>query len=245
MINYIKADFNRIGKRIPRYIVMVLAFAAMAAIMLKLADGETVYGVVDILNKAVPYICPVFGIIEFFFVYADDLKAKTMQIAIGHGVSREQVVVTKWLEFSLLCLIDLVVLTVEIVICCAIKGALFSGEPAGDVIILMVFGLIRNIGAMGVTMILIFLTENVVLSVIVYMLASLGILGAIVGIILTIGPLENLHLDRYLFSTLLTTAQSRMIVGTFSVGHILGIIAYLAAFYFVTVLLFKRRELEF
>lgn len=245
MINYIKADFNRIGKRIPRYITIVAALAATAFIMLKLADGETVYGIVDILNKALPYICPIFGIIEFIFVYADDLKAKTMQIAIGRGVSRNRVVMSKWIEHALLCFADLTVLLIEIVICSAVKGAIFSGEPAADVIILMVTGLVKSIGAMGMTMILVFLTENVVLSVITYILASVGILGAIFGLILTLGPLENLHLDNYLFSNLIMTAQSRMIVGTFSVGHILGILVYLAAFYFATVLLFKRKELEF
>ena len=245
MINYIKADFNRIGKRIPRYIVLVLALAALAFIMIKLADGETVYGIVDILNKAVPFICPVFGIIEFFFVYADDLKAKTMQIAIGRGVSRDRVVMSKWIEHALLCLADLTVLLLEIMICSAIKGAVFSGEPAADVVILMVFGLVKTVGAMGMAMILVFVTENVVLGIITCILASLGIIGAIVGIIITLGPLENLHLDKYLFTNLITTAQSRMIVGTFSVGHILGIVLYLAVFYFAAVLLFKRKELEF
>ena len=242
---YIKADLLRIAKRIPRYIILVLGLAAFAAIMLTAADGKSVYEIVDTVTDAMPYVCVLFGIIEFAFVYTDDLKAKTMQIAIGHGISRSQVVMAKWIEHTLMCLLDCVLIVIEILICSAIRGAMFSGEPAADVFLLMLFGVIKVIGATGITMIVVFATMNPVLSIITYICASIGIVNMIFSIILTIGPLENLNLDRFLFSTLLETARSRALVGTVSIGHLIGVVIYLAAFYFITVKIFEKRELEF
>ena len=245
MMNYIKADLLRIAKRIPRYIVLVLGLAAFAAIILTAAEGKSVYEIVDTVTDVMPYICAIFGIIEFAFVYTDDLKAKTMQIAIGHGLSRSRVVLAKWIEHTFMCLLDCILIVIEILVCSAIRGAMFSGEPAADVFLLMLFGVIKVIGATGITMIVVFVTFNPVLCIITYICAVLGIINMIFDIIVTIGPLENLELGRFLFSTLLETARSRALVGTVSVGHLLGVLIYLAVFYFITVKLFEKRELEF
>lgn len=245
MINYIKADLLRIFKRIPRYIVLVIGLAAFAAIMLEFAKEKSVYEIVDIVTKAMPYICSLTGIVEFAFVYTDDIKAKTMQIAIGHGVARSQVVMAKWIEHTLLCLLDCILVVVEILICSAIRGSMFSGEPAADVFILMLFGLIKVIGATGITMIVVFATLNPVLSVITDICAEAGIINLILSLIVTIGPLENAGLEKYLFASLVETAKTRMIVGTVSIGHLLGILIYLAVFYIAAVKIFETRELEF
>ena len=245
MINYIKADLLRIAKRIPRYIVLVIGLGVFAAVMLSMSEGKSVYEIVDIVTKAMPYICALFGIIEFVFAYTDDIKAKTMQIAIGRGVGRHQVILAKWIEHTLLSLLDCVLVVIEIIICAAIRGAMFSGEPAADIFILMIFGIIKVIGAAGITMIVVFASLNSVLSIIVYICSAVGIVGLIFSLIVTIGPLENLGIEKYLFSNLIETAKTRMIVGTVSVGHLLGIIVYLILFYFIAVKVFEKHELEF
>ena len=74
---YIKADLLRIAKRIPRYIVLVLGLAAFAAIMLTAAEGKSVYEIVDTVTDVMPYICAIFGIIEFAFVYTDEVYCAT------------------------------------------------------------------------------------------------------------------------------------------------------------------------
>lgn len=245
MINYIKADLLRIFKRIPRYIVLVAGLGVLTAIMLSLAKEKSVYEIVDIATKAMPYICALFGIIEFSFVYTDDIKAKTMQIAIGRGIGRGQVILAKWIEHTLMCLLDCILVVAVIIICSNIRGAMFSGEPAADVFILMLFGMVKVIGAAGITMIVVFATLNPVLSVIVYICSVFGILGLIFSLIVTIGPLENAGLEKFVFTNLIETAKTRMIVGTVSVGHLLGILAYLAVFYIIALTVFEKQELEF
>ena len=57
--------------------------------------------------------------------------------------------------------------------------------------------------------------------------------------------------DRYSYEQIekiirsIETAKTRMIVGTVSVGHLLGIIIYLILFYFIAVKVFEKHELEF
>ena len=48
------------------------------------------------------------GLFDILAVFSEDFKAKTMQVAIGRGVSRTQVVLTKLLDVAMVLLTDLV-----------------------------------------------------------------------------------------------------------------------------------------
>ena len=245
MIHYIKADFYRIFKRIPRYIILVLLFAAAAAAMLSVADGSTPYQILDLLTKYAAFICAVFAIVEYIYVYNDDFKAKTLQIAIGRGITRSGVILTKWIETTILCVMDFLILMAIILICSAIRGAVFGGEAAADVIIIMLTSLMKSVTAVGFTMIFTFLSQNATLGTLVFILAITGIGEMIISALISIGVLDKLHLSTYLVNALIDTFKTRAIIGTFSIPHFIGIIAYNVAFFFITKLMFKWRELDF
>lgn len=245
MIRYMKADLHRISRRIPRYISLLCVFAVLVILMLVILKGKTPFEIVDLMTKIVPYLCGIFGLLEYIFVYSDDLKAKTMQIAIGTGISRRRVVLAKWIETAVLCILDILMLIILILVCSALKGAVFSGEPVRDLCILFFFGLIKVLGAVGFTMIFVFWTQNASAGMLLFLAFMLGIVNLLFDSIASIGPLEGLHLSSFLFSNLLDAAKSRLIIGTFSPAYFLGLIIYLAAFYFITVKLFERCELEF
>ena len=245
MNRYMRADLHRIFRRIPRYIALVLLYAGLAAIMLFLAKGRSVYEIVEILVKYISYYMVLFGLVEFIFVFNDDFVAKTMQVAIGTGICRRRVVLGKWAEHAMLCMLDFLVTVALIIICSAVRGAVFSGEPAGDVLILMLFALLKVIGATGFAMIITFITQNTSAGMMVYLVTVFGITAALVGEIIQIGPLQSLHLARYTYWEILQAGKSKMLIGTYSLPVILGIAAYLFLFGFVAVKLFKKRELEF
>ena len=246
MNRYMRADFYRIFGRASRYITLAVLFAAFGAFLYAISDGATPYGMVETVTQIVNLaICPIFGLVEYGVVYGDDMKAKTMQIAIGTGISRKKVIFTKWVEIMILAIIDVAIFIGIAYVISMIRGAVFSGEPFRDIMILSGFSLLKLAGAAGVTSILLFGTMNTTLGMILFITSSFGILYFLVNALITIGPLEALHLDQYLFTSLLEAAKSRAIIGTFSVPHILGILAYLIVFYLVACKVFKKVELEF
>ena len=246
MNRYMKADFYRIFGRVSRYITLLILFIAFGAFLYIVADGSTPYELVETVTKVVNLaICPVFGLVEYGVVYSDDIKAKTMQIAIGTGISRKKVIFTKWVEIVILTTLDVIIFLGIAYVISILRNAVFSGEPLRDVLVLSGFSLIKLAGSAAITSILLFGTMNATLGMILFITSAFGILYFIVSAIVTIGPLEALHLDKYLFTSLLEAAKSRAVIGTLSVTHIAGIILYLLVFYFLACKVFKKVELEF
>ena len=245
MIRYIKADLYRIFGRGSRFVTLGAFLGVFAAILWTLADSRTPYEMVEMMTKIMTYICPLFGLVEFGVVIGDDLKAKTMQIAIGTGVSRKKVILAKWFEMIFLTALDMTVFVAITYVIGRIRGVVFDGEPLRDIIILAVFALVQLAGAVMLTFIVVFHTMNSNLGTVAYIVTAFGIFGFICEAVITIGPLDQLHLDSYLFSPLLEAAKARMIIGTVSIPHIAGCAAYLVLFYILACAAFKKVELEF
>ena len=246
MNRYMKADFYRIFGRVSRYITLAVLFVAFGAFLYVVSDGSTPYELVETLTKAMNIaICPVFALVEYGVVYSDDMKAKTMQIAIGTGISRKKVIFTKWLEIVILTALDVIVVLGIAFVISILRGSVFSGEPLRDVFVLTGFSLLKVAGAAAITSILLFRTMNATLGLVLFILSAFDILYFLASALVTIGPLEALHLDQYLFTSFLEAAKSRAVIGTFSIPHFAGIAAYLAAFYLLACLAFKKVELDF
>ena len=246
MGRYFIADMHRIFRRIPRYIIVVLLFGLLGYIMYSATKDEvTIYQLVEVLVKAVPYISIGFGLIEYIYVFTEDFKAKTMQVAIGTGISRRKVILTKWLESGFLCAFDYIVLIAVIFIAGGINGISFAGDSAKDVYILFLFGWIKAFICTGMTMIVVFLSQATTGGMLLYLALSTGIIKLLLETLLDIDAIKFLGLSSILLSNLIDTARSRAILGTFSTSHIIGIIIYAAACYIASWMLFKNRELEF
>ena len=242
---YMHADLRRIFRRIPRIIALVVIYAVLAVVMLYLAKNLFIYEIVDYMIKGVPYACAAIGFVEFLSVFNEDLKARTMQIAIGIGISRRKVILAKWLECIFLCLLDGILLFALIAVCTSVRGAAFAGEPAADIALIIFFGMLKVTGSVAFTMIFVFYSQNPMVGLLVYAAMSFGIVNALAGTIVDLGPLNLFGLNRFLFMGLLNTARSRLMIGTFSVPHFAGIILYLVLFFEIAVRVFRKRELEF
>lgn len=247
MNRYIRADLHRIFRRISRYIVLVLGFILLGLIIRSTAktEGTTVYQIVDLLVKAVPYVAVAFGLVEYLYVYVDDFRAKTIQIAIGTGIRRRHVILAKWIEHGFVCIVDYAVLIAMIFGICGFYGISFSGAPAKDVHILFLFGWLKTFVCIGITMIVVFRTQATTGGLLLYLALCVGLVKGLASIIFEIKAIKPLHLSDYLFSSIIDVAKSRAIVGTVSIPHIAGIAAYIIVCYLAACLLFRKREMEF
>lgn len=245
MKRYMNADLHRIFTRVPRYIVLAVLFAAIFFVITQTSEDKTVYEFISGFISYVNFFFGVIGLAEFIFVYADDFKAKTMQVAIGTGISRKRVILTKWAEVAVLMLIDMLVMALLIIVAAAAKGVGFTADVAGQFLILLIFGVIKVIGSVGFTMIFIFWTHNTTVGILIYLVTVSEIVAHLFESVLEAGFLSSLHISSYTFSGLMQLSRARMMAGSFNFWYNFGMILYLAAFFFLTCLVFRRRELEF
>src|SRR3712207_8167642 len=67
-----------------------------------MGNGYTAEAYVEDCMQLAGFFPLIVGIAIFLSIYGDDLKAKSMQVAIGRGMSRNGVVITKLIEVILL-----------------------------------------------------------------------------------------------------------------------------------------------
>ena len=248
MNRYIRADLHRILKRLPRAITLVLIFALIGYTSWSVKDageGISIRDLTDGINGFVTWIVFFFGLIEYSYVYGEDFKAKTMQLAIGTGIRRRHVVLAKWVEGAFLVLLDCVITLAILFGVAAIRGVSFAGGPMRDIMMYFFFEWVSVLAFYALTMPLVFATQATTGGMLIFIALKTGMISGILKAIFGLKALEPLNLGRFLLTYLVDIARSRAIAGSFSLVHIAVIVIYLVIGYVLTSILFKKKELEF
>ena len=248
MLNYIRADLHRIFCRVSRCVFIALFYAVALGIELYQAVSKS-YNSVN-LTAAAPLLFEtaalILGIVEIQSVFADDFRAKTMQIAIGLGVSRPKVVLAKLIDYAVLSAVDSLVLMVLF----ALGGTACGIHFQGDQIYLMVVCALGNALYMtiaaAITMIPIFYLQSTNLAILFILIVTIDPIKAVIAPFSTKEIVMNLHLMELPYSTVANTLTTQLSLrNTVPVPQLIGVIAYLAIAYGLTVLVFRKRELDF
>lgn len=247
MKNYIKADLIRIATHIPRLFLLAAMNAVFILIVQNFSKYDTFNSVtyLSMLGQYCNFLPICIGVIELVAVYSTDFKAKTMQFAIGIGVKKEQVILTKLLEMIVMVLFDLAIIIAVVFICGAIFGVSFTSWQLLEVFSRFLMIWLKVSLFMSISMIAIFFTQGTGLAMILYLIMASGFSDEIISSLVSSSFLSPLRINLILPSSLLDTLMTRMILGNFSIGRFIGILIYIVLGYIVTVLIFRKRELEF
>lgn len=245
--NYIKADLWRISKRIPRIICILIVAIFYAIYVFNGSKGDSWNSVflMERVLRGLTITSALCGMFEFMAVFADDFKAKTMQVSIGAGMKRRHVILTKWLDGIFLMMSDLLFLVIVGLIMGAVTGVSINGEQVGDLLIRYFGELIGAAGYYSLSLIIVFYMQSVLVPLIIYICLSTTIIRSILAYLLTIGSLQKLNLGRFLFSNAEENFFSLLTVGTFDFKSLLIILIYIIGGYLLSSFLFKKKELEF
>lgn len=246
MSNYICADLKRILFRLPRIILTLLVYAVFAAVVAYTyyAQWSSINFVTNV-QLYIEFLPILLGLVELIAVFADDFRAKTMQVAIGLGISRAKVVYSKLIEVVVLAAIDLAVLAVIILGVASYLEAGLSPAQSKELLIGLTMAGVTTISYISVTMILMFYNQSTGLGRILYLLLSAGMVSAVVSLIGVIEFLEPLNIESHTMSHYLSVTRARWIVGIFDVKAVIACLIYIAASTAITIFLFKKSELEF
>lgn len=243
MTRYILADIKRVLKRIPHWVIVALALIFFGST--GSGEGRTVADVVDSAKTTFIYACVPCGFLAIVFVLGDDLRAKTAQIAIGIGISREKVILSKWLECMVLAFIDELILLFSTTIGVLINGIAFKASDWGELFLVLIMSVI----ATGVYLALVFpiitVSGGTSVALLIYIFLSTGLINKGLGYLELVRPIQKLHIIGKTPTNLINVCRSRMILGNFAFAQWIGIILFLAVFLGVSILIYKKQELEF
>lgn len=250
MAGYLSCDLHRLLRRFPRWLMLLLALGGLA--VCAAIFGQTgLYGQwssfayiasIKTMIKPLPLII---GVIEIFFIFGDDLKAKTMQAAIGMGLSRAGLVIGKFVEIVLLSLADVIVYGLFIFALGGLFGAGLMISQVGELLIYFLVEWLKVVGYMSFTMTLFFFMRSLGLGLVLYIALYAKVFHTLADLLLSINAIKEMHLSRYTLSASIDTLQTCLIGGMSSIEPLLIVLAYCALGCMISLLLFRKRELQF
>ncbi len=247
MINYLYADLRRVLTRIPRLFVLLPVYILLSVIFIiaKNTNGLDSVVFMSTFGQYMDIIPIVVGITELVSIFSSDFKAKTMQVAIGIGIPRRRIVLSKLLEVIIIILIDTLIIGIISVGTGAFLGIELNSEQFMEIFARLLTFWLKICCFIDISMILIFNMQSTGIAIVFYMFCAPGFIRSILKLLLELDFLKPLYLSNALPSSLFETFQTRMVLGNISIGHFIGIAIYIVAAYFITVLTFKKRELDF
>lgn len=249
MKRYICADLLRLFKRVQRDILIVLSIAATVVILCVMAtmgkDPTLGNDYASQIKGAIGLLGFVFGLLEIIYIYGDDFKAKSMQIAIGSGISRRRIVNSKWVIMMIMVAIDLIILTIALLITAPFVSIGFSMKSVLEIIACVFYTWLSIISSVGAVAILFFAAQGIGLGVLLYIGLQFGLFTKMLDIASALLKIEKWHLSSYELTSLNNVFGARLELGNISFPSLIGILIYMVLSFVITEVIFRHRELEF
>ncbi len=249
MIGYLSCDMHRLLRRFPRWLMLLLSLGGLA--LTAAVFGQTgLYGAwssfayMAAIKAMIKPLSLIIGVVELFFIFGDDLKAKAMQAAIGAGLSRTELVMGKFVEVVLLSLLDVILYALFILAFGALFQAGLLPMQLRELSVYFFIEWLKVVGYMSLTMTLLFYKRSLGLALVLYLALYAKVLHTLARLPLSAKAIDGLHLSRYTLTATIDTLQTYMIGGLSGVGPLLIVLAYCGLGCLIALLLFRKRELE-
>ena len=252
MANYILADYKRVISRIPRIVFLVIYEAVFAFIVLsKWSKAAGNYNSVALLGDSDLFFSLWFTLIvclvDFVHSFSYDFSAKTIQVALGIGISRPQMILSKLIQTTLVILTDMLVTFGVFGILCAVTGCSLAGHQILYVLYNGLGAVVLGSLSVCLVMPLVFRTQNMVMSMVGCFTLLVDIPNMILRWATRLGPvfLARLEMDRYTHGNCVSVIVTNATTGNFQLWPYIGVIAWYAIGIYLTWLFFRKMELDF
>lgn len=244
MSRYIFADLKRVFKRVPLLIIVAVLIWVCGSIDRTVTEGLAM-DIVDQTKKTFIYACVPAGFLSLIFILGEDLRAKTAQIAIGIGISREKVVLAKWLECVIFTAVCELVMICYSFITASMHSAQFTASDWGEVLLVLLTSVVATGVYMAIVFPIIIASNGISVAMLVYVFLSTGLINKGLGYLDFIKPIQKLHIIGKTPTNLLNVCRTRMILGHMAIGQWIGVILFMAAFLGLSIFIYRKQELEF
>ncbi|MBQ9872809.1 MAG: hypothetical protein IJM27_12895 [Eubacterium sp.] len=245
-------------------IVAIIAFVWPSKAAEESAKAERFLTLHNIVATFIPFLV---GIPVFQAVFTDDFKSRTMQTAIGRGISRSRLVLSRFLEACMLIVEAMAIFSVVTLIAALAVGTSVSGTFLLLARLWVDASLI--VAHLSVCMFFVYASQNTTLGLVFFILFSANVFGLLLKLVDSIPFLNDngieiskmvptgVHtsMSNYLFGTkavLDTTDLSKLlepaIEANFGKALVYGIVfigVYIILPVFLSQAVFRKKELEF
>ena len=245
-------------------IVAIIAFVWPSKAAEESGKAERFQTLNNIVTTFIPFLV---GIPVFQAVFTDDFKSRTMQTAIGRGISRSRLVLSRFLEACMLIVEAMAIFSVVTLIAALAVGTSVSGTFLLLAHLWVDASLI--VAHLSVCMFFVYASQNTSLGLVFFILFSANVFGLLLKLVDSIPFLNDngieiskmvptgvhTNMSNYLFGTkavLDTTDLSKLlepaIEANFGKALVYGIVfvgVYIILPVFLSQAVFRKKELEF
>ena len=245
-------------------IVAIIAFVWPSKAAEESGKAERFQTLNNIVTTFIPFLV---GIPVFQAVFTDDFKSRTMQTAIGRGISRSRLVLSRFLEACMLIVEAMAIFSVVTLIAALAVGTSVSGTFLLLAHLWVDASLI--VAHLSVCMFFVYASQNATLGLVFFILFSANVFGLLLKLVDSIPFLNDngieiskmvptgvhTNMSNYLFGTkavLDTTDISKLlepaIEANFGKALVYGIVfvgVYIILPVFLSQAVFRKKELEF
>jgi ABC-type transport system involved in multi-copper enzyme maturation permease subunit len=243
MRNLLRADLKRIFRVGLIYVGLLLALISISYTVLEgvVNDGSIglINGVQKSLNGAAMALFIVFP--AFYAVFAHELSSKSMQTVLGHGITRDKLIIAKLLDAAivLLCLY-LVIIVAALIAINTVSQVVLSPQQQLNLIIFIILRWLRHFGYIVFSAMIMYISGSTVLGII----ACIAFTVVFKLVFNIVEFFSSLSLYDYTFDGLLDWAYTGIEVGA-APWQLLPAVCYLLAALAITTYFFRRKEFDF
>lgn len=243
MRNLIKADLCRILKTKMIYIGTAFAVLMMVyGILKKIANvGANATGYMQgVLGALDGFLFPVIIVVPVFVaVFSHELTAKSMQCVLGHGLTREKLIIAKLLDAAILIAAIFALITAAALYMASPEYAISSRQMTNAIIAIWLRAL-RFFGYISFAAMIMFITNSSALGIIFCVAFTL----VLRLVFMAITKLADIAVYDYTIDGLLDWAYKSIEAGGPGL-QIIPVFLYIIAALAITIFFFKRKEFEF
>lgn len=249
MRRLLEADLKRVLVKILPWILLLAWFISQTISIATSLDQspDKSFGVLSKLAGLHSFAMTIIGFAALLGIYADEFKSMVMIGVIGRGLSRDKFVFGKFLDLCVMTLLMEVITIIYIFVLKAVFGATFAPIENRFLIVTFIIGFFETIAYVTIAAFFYFLSENAAVGLFAYLTFQI-IIPVSLELILQLTNLSKYHAERYYVAGMMSVASSNFIMGDFAggIGYVLlTILIYILGAMGITMLIFRRKELEF
>lgn len=242
MVNYIKADLYRILHK-QSFFGVIGTYIALFVLLIFILFNPTFTGAMYVskIYTFLDFFPLIIGLIIFVSLYVDDVKSNSIQIAIGYGLPRYKIILSKLLECFTLLIITSICISLLVLITPILLEITIDQSQAINLLKTIFMQMIKTISYISISQILIYHTTNSIDGMIMYLLLSTQVIYIVFNIFLEQKFIVDLcgYLNQYLLTNELYICLNQNFLTLRMVGIIL---LYILLPVILSIVVFQERE---
>ena len=243
MRNLLRADLKRIFRVGLIYVGLLLALIYISYTVLEGVVNDGSIGLINGVQKSLSGAPIALFIVfpTFYAVFAHELSSKSMQTVLGHGITRDKLIIAKLLDAAILLLcLYLVIIVAALIVIKTESAIVLSPQQQVNLIIYIILRWLRHFGYIVFSAMIMYISGSTVLGII----ACIAFTVVFKLVFNIVEFFSSLSLYDYTFDGLLDWAYTGIEVGA-APWQLLPAACYLLAALAITTYFFRRKEFDF